>query len=113
MTDKLSDALKYELLGYSVNQLDESWEEVDIGDMRIVESIDKDSLTSIDEDGEILGVKLRLAEGCEFDFERHANSIEKSETDAKNKSKSMNASDNSHEKIKQRFRQAPSRCIKY
>lgn len=86
---------------------------LDIDDLRIVETPKGVSLSSLDDDGDIQGVELKLEEGCSLDFDKHMNAISSDEQDAINKSKKYYSANESLVEYDKRYKEKPKNRIKY
>ena len=90
-------------------------EALDLGEFRIVENVGS-TLESMDEDGDILGVSLKLDEACAFDFNKHIDAIIDSEdaraTDSK-KHQQLNQAQSNKQEYDRRYKEMPRDRIKF
>lgn len=90
-------------------------EALDLGELRIVENAGS-TLESMDEDGDILGVPLKLDEACAFDFSKHIDAIVGSEdarAEEAKKHQKLNQAQSNQQEYDRRYKEMPRDRIKF
>ncbi len=91
-------------------------EALTLSDMRIVESLNANSLNSLDDDANIMGVPLGLSNASCLSFDKHINAISKDDTDARKRRQGreeLDASLEMKQKYDHRYKEMPRDTIKY